>query len=190
MGDESRPGTPGKSKPEKVRMSLSEYRRRRGLSTASIESIGTNKTQALPPAAVPAPPSTPPGSPAVDLKRLGPSSLSLVPSTSEFPLGGPRTPSEPPSDEDEGKRVNISLSALSKPFLHRSQQPPPLSAPASLPSPMRGTVERFRDSFSIDSPEKPRVSSYPIFQLLLSVIDTFTNCLPVGLLRTPYFYQV
>ncbi|VDK34900.1 unnamed protein product [Taenia asiatica] len=158
VGDESRPGTPGKSKPEKVRMSLSEYRRRRGLSTASVESTGTNKAQALPPVAVPAPPSTPPGSPAVDLKRLGPSSLPLVPSTSGFPLGGPRTPSEPPSDEDDGKRVDISLSALSTPFLHRLQQPPPLSAPASLPSPMRGAVERFHDSFSIDSPEKPRAS--------------------------------
>ncbi|KAL5109312.1 Inactive histone-lysine N-methyltransferase 2E [Taenia crassiceps] len=158
VGDESRPGTPEKSKPEKVRMSLSEYRRRRGLSTASVESAGTNKAQAFLPVAAPAPPSTPPGSPAVDLKRLGLSSLPLVPSTSGFPLGGPRTPSEPPSDEDEGKRVDISLSALSNPFLHRSQQPPPLSAPASLPSPMRGTVERFHDSFSIDSPEKPRAS--------------------------------
>uniref|UniRef100_A0A0R3XAM2 AF4/FMR2 family, member 2 n=1 Tax=Hydatigena taeniaeformis TaxID=6205 RepID=A0A0R3XAM2_HYDTA len=160
-GDESRPGTPGKSKPEKVRMSLSEYRRRRGLSTASVESTGANKSQALPPMTDFASPSTPPGSPAVDLKRLGPSSVSLVPPTSGFPLGGPRTPSEPPSDEEEGKRLDVSSSATSIPFINRSHQPPSLSAPASLPSPIRGTVERFHDSFSVDSPEKPRASPPP-----------------------------
>ncbi|EUB63271.1 hypothetical protein EGR_01762 [Echinococcus granulosus] len=157
VGDGSRPGTPRKPKLEKVRMSLSEYRRRRGLSTASVESTGANKAQALPPVVVPVSLTTPPGSPAVDLKRLALPSLPLVPPTSEFPLGGPRTPSEPPSDEDEEKRMDISLPTLSTPFLHRSQQPPPLSAPASLPSPMQGTVERFHDSFSIDSSEKPRM---------------------------------
>ncbi|KAH9284212.1 Histone-lysine N-methyltransferase 2E [Echinococcus granulosus] len=161
VGDGSRPGTPRKPKLEKVRMSLSEYRRRRGLSTASVESTGANKAQALPPVVVPVSLSTPPGSPAVDLKRLALPSLPLVPPTSEFPLGGPRTPSEPPSDEDEEKRMDISLPTLSTPFLHRSQQPPPLSAPASLPSPMQGTVERFHDSFSIDSSEKPRASPPP-----------------------------
>lgn len=149
-------------------MSLSEYRRRRGLSTTSVESgVGANKVRPVPqpttavqildPASAaplpPAAPSTPPGSPIVDMKRLTLPSLPLLPpSASELPLGGPRTPSEPPSDDDDQRQDAKAKSVL----LNRTQQPP-LSAPASLPSPNRRcTVERF--NASADSPENVRVS--------------------------------
>ncbi|VDN97260.1 unnamed protein product [Rodentolepis nana] len=147
---ECRPAeSPPKVKPkqEKVRMSLSEYRRRRGLSTASMESGAANKIsppqqQSTEPVAVPPlpVPSTPPGSPQIDLKRL-PTVSALGPLTE-----GPRTPSEPPS-EDEADR--------------KSQHP--LSAPASLPSPPRSgnrresaSAERF-DTFSIPSPSNSHI---------------------------------
>nr|CUU99755.1 hypothetical transcript [Hymenolepis microstoma] len=147
---EDRPAeSPPKVKPkqEKVRMSLSEYRRRRGLSTASIESGAANKVsppqqQSTAPVTVPPipVPSTPPGSPQIDLKRL-PTVSELGPLT-----GGPRTPSEPPS-EDEAER--------------KSQHP--LSAPASLPSPPRSgnrresaSAERF-DTFSTHSPSNSHI---------------------------------
>ncbi|VUZ53218.1 unnamed protein product [Hymenolepis diminuta] len=140
-----------KPRPEKVRMSLSEYRRRRGLSTASMESGTANKVsppqpQSTVPVAAPvAAPSTPPGSPQIDLKRL--------PTVSELgpPTGGPRTPSEPPSEDEADK-----------------SQHPPLSAPASLLfSPHSGnrresaSAERF-NTFSTLSPPNSHIRTSPL----------------------------
>ncbi|VDD79239.1 unnamed protein product [Mesocestoides corti] len=140
-----------RQKHEKVRMSLSEYRRRRGLSTASVESTGPAKPQ--PPAATtPALAITPPDSPVVDLKRLVPP-LFIEPPTSGLSLGGPRTPSESPSDEDEGHLVGLPSPHLASSF-RRSQKPPPFSAPASLPSPRKEAVERLlQKSSSLDTTE-------------------------------------
>ncbi|KAM7535393.1 hypothetical protein Aperf_G00000091138 [Anoplocephala perfoliata] len=161
-GKESRPVTPKKPKPEKVRMSLSEYRRRRGLSTTSVESgAGTNKVRPVsqPAAAVPPlppAPTTPPGSPVVDLKLLTLPPLPLLPpSASKLPLGGPRTPSEPPSDDDDQGQDAKTTSVL----LDRTQ--PPLSAPASLPSPNRRYIAERFNAFSSDSPKNVRTSPPP-----------------------------
>lgn len=146
-----------KPRPEKVRMSLSEYRRRRGLSTTSTESGTANKVsppqqQSTVPVATPvAAPSTPPGSPQIDLKRL--------PTVSELgpPTGGPRTPSEPPS-EDEAD--------------HKSQHPP-LSAPASLLFPSHSgnrresaSAERF-NTFSTLSPPNSHIRVCRVYHSLL-----------------------
>ena len=139
-------------------MSLSEYRRRRGLSTASVESSGeTNKVQAPPP---PGPISVPHvtsiGSPGVDLKRLSLPDLPPVPSSCEPILVGPRTPSESPSEEDDSQGITISSVISTIPL--QSHQLLPLPIPASLSSPSREDVERFHNSFCVDIPIKPPVS--------------------------------